>query len=50
LTYLEESVFKVGLLDKIKGARKDLFELEQQARMPDSIKCLSDIKKDIAQG
>jgi hypothetical protein len=36
----------IGLKDKIKGARKDLFELEQQARVPDYIKCLNDVKKD----
>jgi hypothetical protein len=29
------------------SALKDLFELEQQARVPDSIKCLSDVKKDV---
>jgi hypothetical protein len=46
LTYPEEPVLKVGLKDKIKGARKDLFELEQQARVPDAIKRLSDVKKD----
>jgi hypothetical protein len=46
LTYSEEPVLKEGLKDKIKGARKDLFELEQQARVPDSNKRLSDVKKD----
>jgi hypothetical protein len=42
LTYPEEPVLKVGLKDTIKGARKDLFEREQQARVPvgDSIKLL----------
>jgi hypothetical protein len=46
LTYPEEPVLKVELEDKIKGTRKDHFELEQQARVPDSIKCLSNVKKD----
>jgi hypothetical protein len=46
LTYPEEPVLKVGLKDEVKGARKDLFELEQQARVPDAIKRLSDVKKD----
>jgi hypothetical protein len=46
LSYSEEPVLKVGLKDKIKVARKDLFELEQQARVSDSIKRLSDVVKD----
>jgi hypothetical protein len=41
--YHEEHVLKVGLKDKIKGARKDLFELEQLARVPDLIKCQSNV-------
>jgi hypothetical protein len=39
----------VVLKDKIKGARKDLFELELQARVPPSIKRLRDVKKDTSQ-
>ena len=46
MSYPEEPVLKVGLQDKVKGARKDLFSLEEQTREPNSIELLSDVKRD----
>ena len=46
MSYPAELVLKIGLKDKTKGARKDLFELQQQTRVPDLITCLSADKKD----
>ena len=45
LIYPEVPVLKVGLKDKVKGARMDLFELVQQTRVPYPIEGLSEIEK-----
>ena len=41
----KEAVPKIGLEDKIEGAGKDMFELEQQARVPNSNERLCDVEK-----
>jgi hypothetical protein len=46
LTNPEETVPQIGLEDKIIGTRKDMLELEQQARVPNSIERLRDVEKD----
>ena len=46
LTNPKEAVTKIGLEDKIVGAGKDMFELEQQARVPNLIEHLCDVEKD----
>jgi hypothetical protein len=42
----QAEVPEIGLRDKIVGAGKDMFELEQQAKVPNPIKCLCDVEKD----
>lgn len=46
LTNPKEAVPKIGLEDKIVGTGKDMFELEQQARVPNPIERLCDVEKD----
>ena len=41
LIYPEIPVLKVGPKDKVKSARKDIFEFVQQTRVPDSVELLS---------
>jgi hypothetical protein len=46
LTNPEEAAPKIGLKDKIVSAGKNMFELEQQARVPNQIECLCDVEND----